>query len=89
MIRHTIVTSTRDLKNDLSLEELKSLAHAMDHSVKTAERVYQHNKQELINDNTKIIEFVLELKAETTGTRRFKKEWRRRLRKVCCWGTLN
>ena len=61
MIRHTIVTSARDLKNDLSLEELKSLERAMDHSVKTAERVYQHNKQQLINDNTKIIEFVLEL----------------------------
>ena len=53
--------SARDLKNDLSLEELRSLARAMDHSVKTAERVYQHNKQQLINDNTKIIEFVLEL----------------------------
>ena len=61
MISHTIVTSARDLKNDLSLEELKSLARAMDHSVKTAERVYQHNKQQLINDNTKIIESVLEL----------------------------
>ena len=61
MMRHTIVTRARDPEKNLTVDELKTLALGMDHSVRTAEKVYYHGKEKRMLNNSKIIENVLHL----------------------------
>ena len=72
MIRHTIVTKSRDPKNNLEVDELKALARGMDHTVATAEAVYYHQKEKRMIDHSKIIEKVLKLNGLKNWNRELK-----------------
>ena len=61
MMRHTIMTHSRNVEKNLSVEEIKALARGMDHSVRMAEKVYLHEKEKLQVDLSKIIREILEL----------------------------
>lgn len=61
MMRHTIVTAARDLKNNMSLDDLKALARGMDHSLRMAEDRYYHDKEAVYIDHSSIIRKVLKL----------------------------
>ena len=69
MLRHTIVTQARADKSNLSVQELVALARGMDHSVRTAEAKYWHNKQLKQTEVSKIINNVLELNGNEQGWR--------------------
>ena len=47
MMRHTIVTHAQDPQKNQTVNELKTLALGMDHSVCTAEKVYYHGKEDV------------------------------------------
>ena len=67
MVRHTIVTKAREPERNLSVDELKALALGMDHSVKTAERVYYHGKEKRQVNNALVIQNVLSLNGKMEG----------------------
>ena len=67
MIRHTIVTRARDPKKNLSVDELVALARGMDHSVRTAELRYAHEKEKRQTEISKLINDVLELNGNENG----------------------
>ena len=66
MIRHTIVTRSRDPENKLDEDQIKALARGMDHSVRIAESTYQHEKEKMAIDHSLIIQKILKLNGVKT-----------------------
>ena len=65
MIRHTIVTASRNA--NLPIEELKALARGMDHSIRIAEQRYLHDQDKRAFSYSKTITSVLKLNQGVDG----------------------
>ena len=61
MMRHTIITHSRNGQKKLTREEIKALAQGMDHSVRIAEEIYNNDKEAKQVDHSQIIQDILEL----------------------------
>ena len=61
MMWHTIITVSRDPVNKLMEDEIKALARGMDHSICTAELVYNQNKEKMQIDHSEIMRRVLKM----------------------------
>ncbi len=77
MVRHAIVTQCRQLENNCTEEEIRALAHGMDHSVKIAEKRYLHDKEKRQVYHSSIIRNFLNLNdwEEEIGKEIEKKNW--------------